>query len=210
MKNINKIREIFRSENNKVSDLNDYIELIKSEDIIIDCGANVGNIIYPFAEIGCRIYAFEPNPYAYQKLQNKFKKYDHIYCITKAISTVNSTARLYFHENSNNDEYYWSTGSSLLKYKNNVMKNKYISVETINFSEFIKSLNQTVKIIKMDIEGAEIDVINQLINDETYKLIGQLFVETHEKKIPELFTKTNLLRKRLKDLKIDNINLNWV
>ena len=28
--------------------------------------------------------------------------------------------------------------------------------------------------------------------------------------IPELFTKTNLLRKRLKDLKIDNINLNWV
>ena len=90
------------------------------------------------------------------------------------------------------------------------MKNKYISVETINFSEFIKSLNQTVKIIKMDIEGAEIDVINQLINDETYKLIGQLFVETHEKKIPELLIKTNLLKKRLKDLKINNINLNWV
>ena len=62
----------------------------------------------------------------------------------------------------------------------------------------------------MDIEGSEIDVVNKLIDDKTYKLIDELLVETHEKKIPTLYKSTNLLRQKIKTQKISNINLNWV
>ena len=64
-------------------------------------------------------------------------------------------------------------------------------------------------LIKIDIEGAEINLIERIIDSGSYKNIGQIFVETHEHKIPELVEPTNTLRARIKKEEITNINLNW-
>ena len=42
-------------------------------DIMIDCGANVGEILSPFAMMGATVLAYEPNRYAFDKLSQKFK-----------------------------------------------------------------------------------------------------------------------------------------
>ena len=117
---------------------------------------------------------------------------------------------LYFHENNHEDEVKWSTVSSLLDFKSNVDEGKKVIVDIVDFDFFIKSLNQRIKLIKMDVEGVEIEIINKLLDTGTIFLIDKLVVETHEDKIPELKQSTGLLKKRIKQMGIKNIDLNWV
>ena len=62
-------------------------------------------------------------------------------------------------------------------------------VECIDFSKW---LEKTVKkedyvIIKMDIEGAEFDVIEKMILDQTIKLVDELHVEFHEQRFRDKY-----------------------
>jgi hypothetical protein len=50
---------------------NRFLTGLKPGGIAIDCGANVGDIATKLAKTGIRVYAFEPNPYAFQKLQSR-------------------------------------------------------------------------------------------------------------------------------------------
>ena len=205
------IKNIFNnSKIDKLNNLSNFVSNINPQDTIIDCGANIGDIIIPYSDIGCNIIAFEPNPFAFEVLNNRFKHFDHIQCIPKAVSTKNGVSKLFFHENSDNDELLWSTGSSLFDTKVNVIKTKYINVETVNLSEYIMSINSTVKVLKLDIEGEEINVINQLIDKNIHKNIENIVVETHTEKIPSLKKETNALKKRVNRLQIKNIHFNWI
>ena len=54
----------YHKRNNKQKKIDNIQELAKNlsaDDIIIDCGANIGKVIIPLIEYGCKIYAFEPN-----------------------------------------------------------------------------------------------------------------------------------------------------
>ena len=115
--------------------------------------------------------------------------------------------KLYFHEHSDNNEVFCSTGSSLLSYKYNVRKDKYIDVEIVDLCGFIKSLDRRIKILKMDIEGAECPILEKIINTGALDAIDHIFVETHDHKIPELVQETNRLRALVRVGK--KINLNW-
>ena len=46
---------------------------IKPEDVLIDCGANVGEVTSRFARTGAVVYAFEPNPICYSVLAHRFR-----------------------------------------------------------------------------------------------------------------------------------------
>jgi hypothetical protein len=54
-------------------------------------------------------------------------------------------------------------------------------VECIDFSEFLKNnIEKNSEVIcKMDIEGAEFEVLDKIINDKTVKLIDILYIEWH-------------------------------
>ena len=45
---------------------------LKKDQVCIDCGANVGLITELFASYGCFVHSFEPNPFVYKILNNKF------------------------------------------------------------------------------------------------------------------------------------------
>ena len=47
---------------------------LQAHDIAIDCGANVGKITQFLAQQQATIYAFEPNPYAFQVLKDKIHR----------------------------------------------------------------------------------------------------------------------------------------
>ena len=53
----------------------------------------------------------------------------------------------------------------------------------INFSNFINELEGRVRLVKMDIEGAEIEVLNSLIDTDQVRKVDMILVETHETKI---------------------------
>jgi len=178
-------------------------------DIAIDCGANVGNITKHLCRSGATVYSFEPNPYAFKVLQDRYSNMQNVHCIPKGGSDKKSRMKLYLHENSDNDKVYWSTGSSLLDYKGNVLTEKYVEVEIIDLCEFIESLNHRVIILKMDVEGVECGILKKIINTGVIDKIGYIFVETHDHKIPELKSETNIIRELIKEKGIEKINLNW-
>ena len=182
---------------------------LKKTDIAIDCGANVGEITQHLCKTGAIVYAFEPNPYAFKILKDKFSNTQNVHCFQKGVLDRNETRRLYFHEFSDKDEVYWSTGSSLLDYKGNILKEKYVEIPVIDISEFIRSLNSRIKLLKIDVEGVECSIVKKLINTSMVNRIDYLFVETHDHKIPELKPETDELRQIIKTMEISNINLDW-
>ena len=71
-------------------------------------------------------------------------------------------------------------------------------VEEIDFAEFLHSLNNNIEIIKIDIEGFEIELINHLIDEKCLKKINKIYLETHEKKFTDLIIPTKKLKERIK------------
>jgi FkbM family methyltransferase len=181
-----------------------------SQDVMIDCGANIGIVTKRLCKGGAKVYAFEPNPFAFELLNSKFSEWSNVNCIPKGVGVENSKLRLYLHEKSDENEVKFSTGSSLLDFKGNIAKEKYVYVEIIDLCEFIDSLNKRIKILKIDIEGAECKLLIKMINLGTYKKVDYIFVETHDDKIPELKTETDTIRDLIREKNIKNINLNWV
>src|SRR5216117_3530220 len=57
-----------------------YIKLIpvlrrlNKNSLVIDCGANTGDITKKFADTGATVHAFEPDPLAYEFLKKRFEK----------------------------------------------------------------------------------------------------------------------------------------
>lgn len=177
-------------------------------DHLVDCGANIGDYTEILSRKGGIVHAIEPNPAAFAILAERFRDKPQIKCISAAVHTSNGEAELYFHKNSNADPVKFSTGSSLLSNKSNIDKNLHTKVQTIDLSEFIRKLGR-VRILKMDIEGAEVDIIEDLIKKGTDKLIDHFFIETHDHKMPELHKRTEQLRKLSRESRHQNLHLYW-
>jgi FkbM family methyltransferase len=183
-------------------------------DIMIDCGANIGEVSVPFALMGVTVLAYEPNMHAFEKLSDRFKDYRNVKCFNSAVSYKDGKAKLFLHENANVDPLKYSTGSSLVVEKQNVNSDDYIETNTIDLARVIKKIrkavNKNVHILKIDIEGAECDLMERLMDEDLLRDIPYIFVETHEKKIPSLVEKTRNMIDRAKKLELDNINFNWI
>lgn len=179
-------------------------------DVVIDCGANVGFYTTIMAWRGCRVFSFEPNPYAFEVLQRNTGHFKNVTLLPKAVSTKNETMRFYFHRNAYEDQVKWSQGSSLLASKENVDENSYVSVESVNLCDFITELQGDVKLIKIDIEGAEVEVLQEIIEREIYKQVDVILVETHERKIPSLKSAMREIHNLITARGITNIQLDSV
>ncbi|MFH1550686.1 MAG: FkbM family methyltransferase [Planctomycetota bacterium] len=183
---------------------------LKPGDIAIDCGANVGEVTALMAAGGAAVYAFEPNPFAFALLKKRFDGAPNVTCFNKGVWVRDETLKMYLHVRSEEDEIKWSTGSSILPFKGNVSPDRCLRIEVIDLAGFIRSLGRKVALLKIDIEGAECEVLERLIEEKLYSEVNLTLVETHEKKIPLLREKTNRIRRMLSDSRIRNIKLNWL
>lgn len=184
---------------------------IRQKDTVIDCGASIGDVTDVVASTGATVYSFEANPITFSYLEKRFKNYPNVTCFNKAVSTQQGKTSFFLHEDFDGSEekLHSANGSSLLHFKSNVNTKAPVEVETLDLCEFLKSLKRKVRLLKIDIEGAEVDVLNKLIDSGMYKKVELILVETHEQKIPELRTPTEIIRKKIEKLNIKNINLEW-
>ena len=176
----------------------------------IDCGANVGLVAQELLKQCDHVYCFEPNPFAFKLLEARFKGLKNVTCFNKAVLEREDKVKLFFHKDSDKDEVKWSTGSTLLEFKGNILREKFVEVEAIDLCSFIKKLDCQIEILKIDVEGVEYEIINKLIDTKLIYNIKNVFVELHAKKIPELEEKEKDLKKRISELNLKNINLDWI
>ncbi len=181
---------------------------LRAGDIAIDCGANIGKVTKRMAKPGVLVYAFEPDPNAFKVLQVTFQGVENVICLNKAVSDHSGTTKIYFNNRYNENPEKWSTGSTLLVDKPHVDESNFAICEIIDFAEFIQNIDKPIGLLKMDIEGEEVRVLNKLILLGLTSKIRNIVVETHER-FPTLRESTEELKKTIRLKKIKNIDLNW-
>lgn len=114
---------------------------------------------------------------------------------------------MYCHKNSDEDEVRFAQGSSLIKEKPNVRDDKYFDVEVVDLSEFLKTIGARIRLLKLDVEGVECEILTKLIESNVVDSIDYIFVETHERKMPELIKPEKELKRLISKRGKKNINL---
>jgi FkbM family methyltransferase len=150
------------------------------------------------------IYGFEAAPSHYNSYCKKFSnKNTKIYNVA-VTDKHNSTTKLYFAPNQ--------VGHTIHSTKNNVIDNKFWSVPTIKFSEWLKDNNINLKdsfnIVKINIEGAEWEFFNDIVDSNVNKNIHIYCGAEHDVQKIKKFVDEGIVEKYYKLLKDNDINVN--
>lgn len=189
------------------------LEEIEKNDVIIDCGAYLGKFSNYVADKGAIVYSFEPCKELHEGLLKRFEAYKNVVVINKGLSSKPGIVKFFKHkeyDNEKKDNIKFLESSSIFPKKGNV-GNEYFQAETIKLSEFISSLNTKVKLVKINVEGAEYGILNNLIDSKVIYNIKYIIVSFHNHKILELEGEHKVLKKEvMKSRKLRNIIIwNW-
>lgn len=178
--------------------------------LVIDCGANVGHISKLLASTGASVISFEPDPIAWQQLTKRCGRKKNIQLIQKGVWHKTSTIQLFAHIDSTGTEPSFTVGSSVIAGKTNVSTSQAQSIQVIDLVEFMQQQNRKIDLVKLDVEGAEIEILEHIIATGTWNLFDRMYVETHETKIPSQQPALEKIKLQLKEKGISNIRLNWI
>jgi FkbM family methyltransferase len=177
--------------------------------ICIDLGANLGQHTRTMAAQAAKVYAFEPDPWTAAELRTRLADVSNVEVIEAAAGTEDGTFPLYRTASFDADPAEQSQSSSLMAQKRNIDTSNAIDVRVIDFPAFLESLDADIAVIKMDIEGAEVPLLEALFDHPVKNRIGHLFVETHESRIPDLLARTDALRSRAAAMTQPRVNMDW-
>ena len=174
-----------------------HLKKIKPGDIVIDIGSNIGLVSEYLAKYNVQVISFEPNSVAFKEMEHYLSKYENVKIYNEAAGLKNRKVKLYKHHSTYTSKEDLTQSSSLLYEKSNVSKDIYENVKEIDFAEFILKLNKRVELIKIDIEGYEISLINHLIDNDCLKNINKIYVELHDDTINSIKISTKELKNRI-------------
>jgi len=174
---------------------------IRTGDYVWDIGSNIGHYISIFwKKVGPngKIFAYEPHPITYQKLKNKFSQ-QNIICLNLALS--NKAGILNFSDKKNH-EYNSIVNETYLE--------KKIIVEAETSDNIVKkSIADIPNVIKIDVEGHELSVLQGMKEILTNKKLRCIMIEVHYQIMDNMNLK-NGVKKIVNILKLNNYKLKWV
>lgn len=175
-----------------------HLKKLSSSNLVIDIGANVGRVSEVLARRGLTVIAFEPNPEAFKKLRIVAQKYKNIELRNEAAGIKDQQVKLFLHKDIKTTDVDLTQSSSLLSAKPNVAADNFELVNEIDFAQYLKSLDKPVELVKMDIEGYEVELLNHLLDEDAIRNVNYFYVETHERKFVDLTFPTEKLKERIK------------
>lgn len=175
---------------------------IKPSDVFVDIGANMGQELHFLAPMGIQVYSYEPHPVFFEHLKRAYGNYKNVKLYNVAVSNINGVTGL----RCQNSPTEINAGASIKK-KRNCMDEPSYEVETIKASDEIKRILQNfdrIKVLKMDIEGSEYDVLLDILDKGLMEKVDFLYFEDHLGRIidEEYDKKREVVLKKLKDMNI--------
>jgi FkbM family methyltransferase len=141
-----------------------YKQQLSSKPYIIDCGANIGMSIIYMKQLysNAEIIAFEPDETNFDLLQKNIISfgYSNVSLFKEAVWKENTT--LLFSNDS-------SMGSKI--------ETSGVNSKAVNAIRLKDYLNRNIDFLKIDIEGAEYEVLKDISNE--LKLVKNMFLEYH-------------------------------
>lgn len=137
----------------------------------VDCGANVGKVLLEtFREHPDWVFhAFEPNPKCCRALRNI--PIPNLTIHEVAVWTSDGTRTLYLPEQI--------LSGTLMENKKNLPVLETIKVPTLDLSKWLLALPPIPIVLKMDIEGAEYQVLPHLLDTDAINRVVELQIEFH-------------------------------
>lgn len=186
------------------------IDDLRPNDLCIDLGANVGSITQQIAGTGAHVIAFEPDPDTFAMLETNVGIGSNITLYQKAAGHKQERLLLKRSKRLQEDFERFSEASSLVREDSSMDAANSVEVDVIDFPAFAASLDRDIRLIKMDIEGAEWDLLEALLEHPVLKRIDCIFVETHEWMDPKKYmAQAARLQKRAEEMHRPYINLFW-
>ena len=156
--------------------------------IIFNLGAHLGSFTdaclkeYPDIQM---VYCFEPLKSNYVYLVEKYKDNRNVTVLHCAVSNFDGTANLYTKFNKDKTVF-GSDGCSLYGNKTNVSSSSSL-VRVMKLSTFIREEGVPyIDLLKMDVEGSEYDIFDDILENNLYAKIGKIYFEDHARKIQGL------------------------
>jgi len=159
--------------------------------LFVDCGSNNGQGARFFARFYKPKYfdyvLIEPNPNCADSLTHCFDQLRlEGEILSKAASTENGTMTLWGISDNDGDT---STGASIVANHNDAYTSKnqdpdaFTDVKTFSFADQITEWSKTYSkiVVKMDVEGSEYDILDDLLEKNISSLIHTLYVEFHSR-----------------------------
>jgi FkbM family methyltransferase len=153
-----------------------FTELVKEGMNVVDMGANIGYYTLLAARrVGPhgRVYAFEPEPQNFKLLAENIRLngYENVVAVQKAVSNETGAAALFLSLRG-------SGSHSLLPSRD--YGKETIAIETVTLDEFFeKEGSPTIQVIKMDVEGWEIEALGGmrrlLMRNSPLKMIVEFY-----------------------------------
>ncbi len=156
-----------------------HFDCTKPDPLIIDAGANIGIATLFFKRYypQSTVIAFEPDPYMFELLQKNVEA-NHlsgVKLINAALSRVSGTLPFFGELSQQGLD---TRGNSLLKGWGLQRKTGCeIMVKSVRLSDYI---NENIEFLKLDIEGAEQQVLEELSNARKLSQIHEMAIEVHE------------------------------
>ena len=174
--------------------------------ILLDCGSHKGESVKKFKTLlpnfnEYSVYMFEPNSNLF-KIISSNPEFDSCTKYQKAVSDKNETVKFYGGTVVTDN-----CGATILldKKKYDAYRDDdYELVETVDISKFIKDNFSTEDhiILKLDVEGAEYQIIEKLLADNTFPYIKKLYMEWHTHWLPQYAAIEINLVNRMKEINV--------
>ncbi len=176
----------------------------------IDLGANVGIYTRKMALRAKRVIAFEPDPWTCAELRAGVADLDNVTIVNAAAGACENKVLLYRHPRFEKNPAPYSGASSVIARKRDVTAENAVEVRQIDFIRYLENLNEEIGVLKIDIEGAEVELLESLLErPDILKRIDHIFAETHENGIPAHKHRINALYEKTRNIERPCINLSW-
>jgi FkbM family methyltransferase len=181
---------------------------LRPGDLAVDLGANVGLFTARMAATGADVVAFEPDPHAFAQLQARVGGLANVTLHQAAAGDRAGTVTLHRHRDFAAAPDRHSTSSSILGDKRG-LGDQGVPVPLIDFPAWAAAQDRDIALIKIDIEGAEVALMEALLAHPVAGRIGRVFVETHERGLIALAPRTRALKARAAGMTAPRVNWDW-
>ena len=175
--------------------------------VLINCGANIGQSF----ELMTKFYSsssiehilIEPNPYCVAILQEKYATREQVRVLPYALGKEVGKTILYGIDHKDDRI---NVGVSVIRehnFGNYECWEHGIEVSVIPLSSIIMEYSKLnyIIVVKIDIEGAEYEVIADLISSNTLRYVNTIYVEFHSKYYEEpKKSETKILEKKYREI----------
>jgi FkbM family methyltransferase len=214
------------------------MEELRDGALCVDCGAHVGHVSEVLLRLGSRVEAFEPHPVLGHYLRMRlweFVRDGRLAVHLAAVGSSSGEVDLHILEplEKTNLRGGLSESGTVCAEKVAAQRTQAeqtppsdkpadraqddaastpqpVRVRQVDLADFLQRLGRPVTLLKLDIEGAEYEVLESLIACGAHELCRHILVETHHQKVPSLAPRAAALEKLLQEREVKNVYLDWV